>query len=74
MQKNLTLNSFLAADYHTQMATKFQFERSLPIDEEDRDTLAAIDEGLRDAEAGRTVPAEAVRRFLTQWISDSSTH
>jgi len=33
------------------------------------ETLAAINEGIADAEAGRTVPAEEVRRMIPQWIS-----
>ena len=40
---------------------------------EDEKTLAAIDEGIRDAKAGRTVPIDKVRKLLRQWISDSST-
>jgi len=39
------------------------------VDDEDEQTLAAIDEGLRDADAGRTVPAEQVHRFLSMWTS-----
>jgi predicted transcriptional regulator len=41
-------------------------------DEEDPETLAAIDEGLRDAKAGRVVPAEEVRKLVNKWISASS--
>jgi predicted transcriptional regulator len=41
------------------------------LDEEDAETLEGIDEGIRDAEAGRTVPAEDVRKLLTQWITAS---
>ena len=33
---------------------------------EDPETLAAIDEGMRDAKAGRIVPAEEVRRCLSE--------
>jgi predicted transcriptional regulator len=45
-----------------------------PIDEdEDEETLAAIDDGVRDAEAGRTVPIEEVRKLLPQWITASSS-
>ena len=55
-------------------AKKFEFENPVPVlDDEDRATLAAIDEGVRDAEAGRTVPAEEVRKLLPQWITVSST-
>ena len=43
------------------------------LDEEDEDTLAAIDEGIRDAEAGRTVPMDEVRALLPQWITESSS-
>ncbi len=54
-------------------AKKFELESPAPIlDEEDEETLAAIDEGIRDAEAGRTVPAEEVRKRLPKWITASS--
>ena len=43
-------------------------------DDEDEQTLAAIDEGIRDAEAGRTVSGEEARKLLPQWIIASSTH
>jgi predicted transcriptional regulator len=46
---------------------KFDLENPAPVvDDEDEETLAAIDEGIRDAEAGRTVPAEEVRRLLLE--------
>jgi hypothetical protein len=35
-------------------------------------TLAAIDEGLRDAKSCRTVPVEQVRELLPKWIFASS--
>jgi HEAT repeats len=44
---------------------KLDLDDPAPIlDDEDEETLAAIDEGLRDAEAGRTVPIEEVRKRL----------
>ncbi len=43
------------------------------LDEENEETLACIDEGLRDAELGRTVSIEEVRRLLPQWITNSSS-
>jgi predicted transcriptional regulator len=53
---------------------KFELEEPVPIlDDEDQETLAAIDEGIRDAEAGRTVPSEEVRKLLPKWISAYST-
>lgn len=53
---------------------KFDLESPAPvIDDEDEETLAAIDEGLLDVEAGRTVPAEEVRRLLPKWTTASST-
>jgi predicted transcriptional regulator len=53
---------------------EFEFEKPAPaLDDEDEATLAAIDEGIRDADAGRTVPAEEVRKRLPQWITASST-
>ena len=56
-------------------AKKFDLEDSVPIlDDEDEETLAAIDEGVKDAAAGRTIPSEEVRKLLPQWISASSAH
>lgn len=56
-------------------AKEFDFEKPLPaVDDEDDATLAAIDEGIRDAKAGRTVPAEKVRRLLRQGITALSSH
>jgi predicted transcriptional regulator len=63
-------------DYHQAVAKakKFELEAPVPIlDEEDEETLAAIDEGIRDADAGRTVPAKEVRQRLPKWITDSPT-
>ncbi|MGA1986327.1 MAG: hypothetical protein ABSG72_08655 [Candidatus Sulfotelmatobacter sp.] len=55
-------------------AHKFDLENPAPIlDDEDEETLAAIDEGIRDAEAGRVVPAEKVRELLHKWTTVSST-
>ena len=49
-------------------------EKPIPVtDDEDEATLAAIDEGIRDAKAGRSVPAEEVRNLLPKWITGSST-
>ena len=55
-------------------ASRIDFEDPTSIDdEEDEETLAAIDEGIRDAEAGRTVPIEDVRKLLPKWITGSSS-
>jgi len=55
-------------------AKKFELEDPAPIlDDEDEETLAAIDEGIRDADAGRVVPAEKVRELLPKWTTVSST-
>ena len=49
-------------------------EKPVPAgDEENEATLGAIDEGIADAKAGRTVPAERVRKLIRKWISTSST-
>jgi predicted transcriptional regulator len=54
--------------------SRIDFDDPTPIDdEEDEETLAAIDEGIRDAEAGRTVPIEEVRGLLPKWITASSS-
>ena len=43
------------------------------LDQEDDETLAAIDEGIRDADAGRLVPIDEVRKLLPRWITESSS-
>jgi predicted transcriptional regulator len=53
-----------------------EFENPAPAlhdEDEDEETLAAIDEGIRDSDAGRSVPSEEVRKLLPQWITASST-
>ena len=37
--------------------------------EADAKTLAAIDCGIADADAGRVVPLDEVRKLVPQWIS-----
>ncbi len=55
-------------------AKNLEFEKADPVmDDEDDKTLAAIDEGLRDAKAGRTVPIEEVRKLLPKWIATPSS-
>jgi len=54
-------------------ASRIDFDVPAPIDEEDEETLAAIDEGSCDAAAGRTVSIEKVRRLLPKWITASSS-
>jgi predicted transcriptional regulator len=53
---------------------RIDLDEPAPVDEdEDEETLAAIDEGIRDAEAGRTVPMEEVRKLLPKWITASTS-
>ena len=58
-------------------SSKFDLEReglaSQDQETEDKQTLAAIDEGLKDADGGRVVSAEDVRKRLSKWITGSST-
>ncbi|MGH9447453.1 MAG: hypothetical protein ACRD3O_17225 [Terriglobia bacterium] len=42
-------------------------------EEEDEVTLAALDKGADDADAGRVTPIEEVEKMLPQWISKSSS-
>jgi predicted transcriptional regulator len=37
--------------------------------EVDAKTLAAIDRGISDADEGRTVPIDEVRKMIPKWIS-----
>ena len=39
------------------------------FEDEDEKTLTAIDEGIRDAKAGRTTHIEEVRKLLHKWAS-----
>jgi predicted transcriptional regulator len=43
------------------------------LDEEDEQTLAAIDRGLKAAEEGRLVSAEEARERMEKWLTESST-
>jgi len=55
-------------------ANKFDLENPAPIlDDEDEETLAAIDEGIRDADAGRVVPAEKARQLLPTALNTPTT-
>jgi predicted transcriptional regulator len=54
-------------------AKKLDLENPSIPDEEDLRTLAAIDEGLREAKAGRTTPAEEVRKHLPKWITATTS-
>lgn len=49
-------------------------DRPAPAEpEEDAETLAAIEEGIQDADAGRLIPLEEVRQWLREkWTSKSS--
>jgi predicted transcriptional regulator len=55
-------------------AREFEFEKPVPLDnDEDEATLAAIDEGIRDAKSGRTVSIADLRKLLPKWITSSSS-
>jgi predicted transcriptional regulator len=55
-------------------ANRLDLDDGLPIPQhEDEETLAAIDEGIRDADGGRTVASEEVRKLLPTWLSASNT-
>lgn len=51
-------------------ANKIDFDNPAPIlEEEDEETLAAIDRGIKAADEGRTIPLEEVRKMIPKWIS-----
>ena len=59
---------------HMAESKKLFLEDPAPIlDEEDEETLAAIEEGIRDADEGRTVPIQEVRKQMREWITASSS-
>ena len=41
--------------------------RPLPLDDDTAAFVAAVEDGIADLNAGRTVPYEAVRRWLLSW-------
>jgi predicted transcriptional regulator len=42
-------------------------------EEEDEETLAAIDSGIQSADEGRLIPMEEVRKRLARWNTKSSS-
>jgi len=51
-----------------QSDTGFQRAGSI-TEEEDEETLAAIDRGIKDADEGRTVSLDEARKMIPKWIS-----
>jgi predicted transcriptional regulator len=43
------------------------------LDEEDEETIAAIDRGIQSADEGRVVPLEEVRQRMNGWLTKSSS-
>jgi predicted transcriptional regulator len=55
-------------------AKKLDFNDPAPLtEEEDDETLAAIDRGVQAANEGRVVPLEEVRRRMNEWLTKSSS-
>ena len=53
---------------------KVDFDDPAPLlDDEDEETLAELDQRIRDADAGTSVPIEEVRKRLPGWITASSS-
>jgi len=52
-----------------------QFDHPVPelTEQEDAETLAAIDRGVEDVGAGRVVSLEDARHFIEEWHSKSSS-
>ena len=52
-----------------------EFDHPVPelTEQEDAETLAAIDRGMEDARAGRVVSLEEARSYIDQWHSKSSS-
>jgi predicted transcriptional regulator len=70
----LSVASALDAGYRERMAKAKEFDFSSSCratKDEDEKTLAAIDEGIRDAETARTTPIEEVRKRLHKWSTTS---
>ena len=53
---------------------KVDFNDSVPLtEEEDEETLAAIDRGIKAADEGRVVSSEEARRRMQEWLTKSSS-
>jgi predicted transcriptional regulator len=53
---------------------KAEFDQPMPLlDEEDRETLQAIDRGIKSADQGRVVPLDEVRQRIAGWNTKSSS-
>ncbi len=54
---------------------KAQFDHPVPelTEQEDAETLAAIDRGAQDVKNGRSVSLDDARRFIDEWHSKSSS-
>ena len=50
----------------------FEDDPTAIFDEEDEETLASIDLGIKDADEGRVVTMEEARRRMAQWATKSS--
>jgi predicted transcriptional regulator len=50
------------------------FNEPVPLTaEEDDETFAAIDRGIKAADEGRTVSVEEAREMISQWIAKSAS-
>jgi predicted transcriptional regulator len=55
-------------------ARKLEFDEPLPLlEEEDSETLAAIDRGAKAADNGKVIPLEEVRKRMRAWNTESSS-
>jgi predicted transcriptional regulator len=55
-------------------AQRIDFDDPAPmLDEEDEETVAAIDRGIKAADEGRVVSLEEVRERMKQWLTKSSS-
>jgi hypothetical protein len=53
---------------------KVDFDDPAPLlDDEDEETLAELDQRIRNADAGNTAPIEEVRKMMPIWIAASSS-
>lgn len=53
------------------MARKRNEKTREPSREEDAETMAAIQRGIRDSEEGRVTPIKDVRKSISKWTSGS---
>ena len=72
LQARVGVRRFATASNPSYIEYMLDLKLQVPVTDEVEvrsETLAAIDRGIADADNGRTVPVEEVRKLIPEWIS-----